>query len=99
MTYKFHPAAEAEFLESVGYYESKVKGFGGVLIQEFETLAERVLVAFDPTQKLFANFPQVCVFKARSVFKSVAEGAVKAYVGGPYESYGHTVLAVEDSPT
>ncbi len=28
MTYKFHPAAEAEFLESVGYYESKVKGLG-----------------------------------------------------------------------
>lgn len=22
MTYDFHPAAEAEFLESVGYYES-----------------------------------------------------------------------------
>lgn len=26
MNYSFHPAAEAEFLESVGYYESRVKG-------------------------------------------------------------------------
>lgn len=42
MTYKFHPAAEAEFLESVDYYESKVKGLGGVLIQEFVALAERI---------------------------------------------------------
>ena len=42
MTYKFHPAAEAEFLESVGYDESKVKGLGGALIQEFEALVERI---------------------------------------------------------
>lgn len=28
MNYSFHPAAEAEFLESVGYYESKVPGLG-----------------------------------------------------------------------
>jgi len=31
MKYYFHPAAEAEFLESVGYYESKVSGLGGAL--------------------------------------------------------------------
>lgn len=36
MTYSFHPAAEAEFLESVGYYEFKVPGLGGALIEEFE---------------------------------------------------------------
>ena len=29
MIYDFHPAAKAEFLESVGYYESKVPGFQG----------------------------------------------------------------------
>ena len=39
MTYSFHPAAEAEFLESVGYYESKVPGLGGAFIEEFEALA------------------------------------------------------------
>lgn len=31
MNYSFHPAAEAEFLESVSYYESKVPGLGGIL--------------------------------------------------------------------
>ena len=39
MRYFFHPAAEAEFLESVGYYESKVPGLGGALINEFQALA------------------------------------------------------------
>ena len=42
MTYSFHPAAEAEFLESVGYYESKVPGLGGALIEEFEALANLI---------------------------------------------------------
>jgi toxin ParE1/3/4 len=42
MSYHFHPAAEAEFLESVGYYESKVPGLGGALIEEFEALAELI---------------------------------------------------------
>lgn len=35
MRYQFHPAAESEFLEAVGYYESKVKGLGAALISEF----------------------------------------------------------------
>ena len=39
MNYSFHPAAEAEFLESIGYYESKVPGLGGAFIEEFETLS------------------------------------------------------------
>ena len=42
MNYSFHPAAEAEFLESVGYYESMVPGLGAALIEEFETLAELI---------------------------------------------------------
>jgi hypothetical protein len=42
MNYSFHPAAEAEFLESVGYYESKVPGLGGAFIEEFEALTELV---------------------------------------------------------
>ncbi len=32
MKYEFHPNAEAEFLESVGFYESKVKGLGSAFI-------------------------------------------------------------------
>ena len=42
MTYFFHPAAEAEFLESVGYYESRVPGLGGALIEEMEALADLI---------------------------------------------------------
>ncbi len=42
MNYSFHPAAEAEFLESVGYYESQVSGLGGALIEEFEVLANLI---------------------------------------------------------
>ena len=42
MNYFFHPAAEAEFLESVAYYESKVAGLGSALIEEFEALAELI---------------------------------------------------------
>ena len=42
MNSSFHPAAEAEFLESVGYYESMVPGLGAALIEEFETLAELI---------------------------------------------------------
>ncbi len=38
----FHPAAEAEFLESVGHYESKVLGLGGSLIDEFEAFAKLI---------------------------------------------------------
>lgn len=46
MSYSFHPAAEAEFLESVVFYESKVPGLGGVLIDEFDALAR--LIAESP---------------------------------------------------
>ena len=42
MNYDFHPAAEAEFLETVGYYESNVLDLGGAFIEEFEALAKLV---------------------------------------------------------
>ncbi len=34
MSYSFHPAAQAEFLESVGYYEANVPGLGAAFIGE-----------------------------------------------------------------
>ena len=43
MSYTFHPAAESEFLESVGYYESKVKGLGQALISEFSGLVSLII--------------------------------------------------------
>lgn len=42
MNYSFHPAAEAEFLESVGYYESRVPRVGGALIEEFKAPANLI---------------------------------------------------------
>lgn len=36
MSYDFHPAAEAEHLESVAYYESKQAGLGSLYLEEFE---------------------------------------------------------------
>ncbi|RUO73296.1 type II toxin-antitoxin system RelE/ParE family toxin [Idiomarina ramblicola] len=43
MSYTFHPAAESEFLESVGYYESKVQGLGQALINEFSVLVNLII--------------------------------------------------------
>jgi hypothetical protein len=36
MKYEFHPNAEAEFIESVGFYESKRKEFWSTLLQSIE---------------------------------------------------------------
>ena len=42
MSYLFHPAAEAEHLESVAFYESKQPGLGAVYLAEFENVMKRV---------------------------------------------------------
>jgi len=36
MSYFFHPAAEAEYLESVAYCESRRPGLGAMYLAEFE---------------------------------------------------------------
>lgn len=38
MNYEFHPAAEAEHLETVAYLESKRPGLGALYLAEFEHL-------------------------------------------------------------
>ena len=38
MKYCFHPAAEAEHLETVAYYESKKPGLGATYLAEFENI-------------------------------------------------------------
>ena len=45
MKYFFHPAAEAEHLESVAYYESKRAGLGASYLAEFESLMNQVCAA------------------------------------------------------
>ena len=42
MSYFFHPAAEAEHLESIAYYESKRPGLGAIYLAEFENIMEHV---------------------------------------------------------
>ncbi len=42
MTYQFHPAAEAEFLELVGFYDSRVPGLGRALIDEVDALFQLI---------------------------------------------------------
>lgn len=36
MKYVFHPAAEAELLESIAFYDAKSKGLGVAFLSEFE---------------------------------------------------------------
>ena len=40
MSYTFHPAAEAEHLETIAYYESKRPGLGAMYLTEFEQVLE-----------------------------------------------------------
>jgi toxin ParE1/3/4 len=42
VSYEFHPAAEAEHLESVAYYESKRPGLGASYLAAFEAALETV---------------------------------------------------------
>lgn len=41
MSYVFHPAAEAEHLESVAYFECKSPGLGASYLTEFEDVMKR----------------------------------------------------------
>jgi len=45
MSYFFHPAAEAEHLESVAYFESKSPGLGAMYLLEFERVMQLVCTA------------------------------------------------------
>ena len=38
MKYEFNPDAQSEFLESVGFYESKVQGLGAAFVNEVEAV-------------------------------------------------------------
>lgn len=42
MSYLFHPAAEAEYLESIAFYESRQPGLGAAYLTEFENIMTRV---------------------------------------------------------
>ena len=42
MTYQFHPAAQAEHLDTVAYYETQQAGLGASYLAEFEAVLEQV---------------------------------------------------------
>ena len=45
MSFQFHPAAEAEHLEAVAYYESRQAGLGASYLAEFEAAMRQVCAA------------------------------------------------------
>jgi hypothetical protein len=45
MIYFFHPAAEAEYLESIAFYESKCPGLGATYLAEFERVMQTICEA------------------------------------------------------
>ncbi|GAA3938153.1 type II toxin-antitoxin system RelE/ParE family toxin [Litoribacillus peritrichatus] len=57
MNYEFHPNAEAELLESVGFYESKVRGLGSAFIDELEAVLN--LVCESPIQRKVERAPNI----------------------------------------
>ena len=42
MNYQFHPAAEAEYLETIAFYETQQPGLGASYLSEFESVLEWV---------------------------------------------------------
>ena len=42
MTYRFHPEAEAELLDTVAYYEARKAGLGARYLAEFEQVLQQV---------------------------------------------------------
>jgi plasmid stabilization system protein ParE len=80
MKYEFHPAAEAEFLEAVAYYESKVTGLGTALISEFEMLALlisdtpkawQVMLGPDIRKAPLHRFPLSVIYREKATFFEV----------------------------
>ena len=77
MNYEFHPAAEEEFLESVGFYESRVVGLGGTLIDEFESLANTI--SRSPTTWKVVAVPNIRIayfrlFPLSLIYRESSEG-------------------------
>jgi plasmid stabilization system protein ParE len=75
MSYFFHPAAEAEHLESVAFYESRLAGLGASYLAEFEkTMAyacqapQRYSVEMQPNVRRIQmkRFPFTILFRESS---------------------------------
>jgi toxin ParE1/3/4 len=64
MNYGFHPAAEAEYLEQVAYYESCEPGLGARYLEHFQKALHRICDA--PGQYAIARAPNVRRFQLRT---------------------------------
>jgi plasmid stabilization system protein ParE len=75
MSYFFHPAAEAEYLESIAYYESKRPGLGAAYLAEFERVMDEICEAPhrspverrpDVRRKQMKRFPYTVLYRVRA---------------------------------
>ena len=70
MSYYFHPAAETEHLETIGFYESRQAGLGLMYLNEFEQLLENVV--HTPYRYRIERKPEIrCAFLSKFPFKIV----------------------------
>lgn len=74
MKYKFHPKAEEEYLNSVKFYESRIKGLGAGFIVEFEKDIKSLLENPELAVKMYAKgirgktmsrFPYIIFYKQK----------------------------------
>ncbi len=75
MSYEFHPAAEAEYLEAIAYYESRQAGLGALFFEEFERIMVHVCespVSFQASEEpafrrcLMKRFPYTVLFREQN---------------------------------
>lgn len=76
MTYRFHPAAEAEHLRQIQFYEARHRGLGARYLNEFVQTMERVCeapgrfaIAHPPDIRragLLRPFPQSVIYRERN---------------------------------
>ena len=63
MKYEFHPAAEAEHLENVGYYELKRAGLGAIYLADSEITMNKICRM--PGRFPVESKPDICRAKMR----------------------------------
>jgi toxin ParE1/3/4 len=75
MNYRFHPAAEAEYLEQVAYYESCERGLGARFLEHFQKALHRICDAPgqyaierapDIRRLQLRTFPMTVIYRERS---------------------------------
>jgi plasmid stabilization system protein ParE len=76
---RFHPAAEAEHLDTIAFYESRQPGLGGSYLHEFEAALSRI--SQSPTRYRIERKPDIRLlsliqFPLKIIYR-VASGSVQ----------------------